>query len=135
MEQLHEMRFGGSQNGRETLFVPLQEAPNLTIEYEKLYRRLDALGMLEQLLRNQYEESRIEQVNTTSTVSILDRARPPIRHSKPHRMLIVLVAGAASIFFSVITIISIEYFNRLTIASPENQCKIEQVSKFLRIDT
>ena len=133
-EQLHEMRFGGGKDSRESLFIPLQEAPNLTIEYEKLYRRLDALGMLGQLLRNQYEESRIEQVNTTSTVSILDRARPPIRHSKPHRMLIVLVTGAASLFFSVITIITIEYFNRLTLASPESAQKIEQVSRFLRID-
>ncbi len=133
-EQLSEMRFGGPRSGRETLFVPLQEAPRLTIEYEKLSRRVSALGMLEQLLRNQYEESRIEQVNTTSTVSILDRARPPIRHTKPKRGLIILVAGAASIFFSIITIISIEYFNHITQTNPENQKKIEYLTRFLRIE-
>jgi tyrosine-protein kinase Etk/Wzc len=134
-EQLHEMRFGGAKNGRETLFVPLVEAPSLTIEYEKLSRRLSALGMLEQLLRNQYEESRIEQVNTTSTVSILDRARPPIRHNKPHRMFIVLIAGAFSIFFSVITIIAIEYFSRLSLTRKVDTRSIERINRFLHIDT
>ncbi len=133
-EQLSEMRFGGPRSGRETLFVPLQEAPRLTIEYEKLSRRVSALGMLEQLLRNQYEESRIEQVNTTSTVSILDRARPPIRHAKPKRSLVVLVTAAASFFFSIITIITIEYINRITQTNPESQRKIEQLTRFLRIE-
>lgn len=133
-EQIHNMRFGGEKESRETVFVPLQEAPELTIEYEKLTRRVQAFGMIEQLLRNQYEESRIEQVNTTSTVSVLDRARPPIRHSKPKRLLIVLVAGAASLFFSMVTIITIDFFNRLALMSPENQQKIERLSRFLRID-
>jgi len=133
-EQLHSMRFGGTQGSRETLFVPLQEAPSLTLEYDKLSRRVEALGMLEHLLRNQYEEARIEQVNTTSTVSILDRARPPIGHSKPKRALIVLMACAASLFFSIITIIMVEYVNRLVAVSPENYNKIARLSRFLRID-
>ncbi len=133
-EQIHNMRFGSGDQSRETLFVPLQEAPGLTLEYDKLTRRVEALGMLEHLLRNQYEESRIEQINTTSTVSILDRARPPIRHSKPKRFMIVLVAGAASLFFSMVTIIALDFFHRLAMSSPENQQKIEKLSRFLRID-
>ncbi|MHB9029196.1 MAG: GumC family protein [Candidatus Latescibacterota bacterium] len=133
-EQLHNMRFGGPRGSRETLFVPLQEAPSLTIQYEKLSRRVEALGMLEHLLRNQYEESRIEQVNTTSTVSILDRARPPIGHSKPKRSLIVLVTSAASLFFSIIAIITLEYVNHIIAVSPENREKVARLSRFLRID-
>ncbi|MDP2981958.1 MAG: Wzz/FepE/Etk N-terminal domain-containing protein [Candidatus Latescibacter sp.] len=133
-EQLHDMRFGGSKEGRETLFVPLQESAALVMEYQKLSRRITALGMLEQLLRNQYEESRIEQVNNTSTVSVIDRARPPIKPSRPKPFLMVLIAGAASIFFSLVTIIMIEYFNRLSGLSMENQRKLEQLSRFMRID-
>ena len=133
-EQLHDMRFGGPKEGRETLFVPLQESASLVMEYQKLSRRITALGMLEQLLRNQYEESRIEQVNNTSTISVLDRARPPIKPSKPKPFLMVLIAGAASIFFSLVTIIAIEYLNRLSGLSLGNQEKLEQLSRFLRID-
>jgi uncharacterized protein involved in exopolysaccharide biosynthesis len=133
-EQLHNMRFGGPRGSRETLFVPLQEAPSLTIQYEKLSRRVEALGMLEHLLRNQYEEARIEQVNNTSTVQILDRARPPVTHSKPKRSLIVLVASAASIFFSVIVIITLEYVNHIIAVDPENREKVARLSRFLRIN-
>jgi tyrosine-protein kinase Etk/Wzc len=133
-EQLHDMRFGGSKESRETLFVPLQESATLVMEYQKLSRRITAFGMLEQLLRNQYEESRIEQVNNTSTVSVLDNARPPIKPSKPKPFLMVLIAAAASIFFSLITIIMIEYLNRLSGLSAGNQQKLVQLSRFLRID-
>jgi uncharacterized protein involved in exopolysaccharide biosynthesis len=133
-EMLHGMRFGSPIHGRESLFVPLQEAPDLTLEYARLSRRVEILGMLEQLLRQHYEESRIEQVNATSTVTILDVARPPQQKFRPKRKLIVLIAGAGSLFFSISSILIIEFFNRLTEVSDENKRKVEQLARFLRID-
>ena len=132
-DQLHNMRFGSPRNSRESLFIPLVNAPDMALSYAKLARRVEILGTLEELLRQQYEESRIQQVNTTSTVTILDRARPAIRKDRPKRKLIVLIAGAASIFFSIVSIITIEYFNRLAEVTPDNQEKVERVARFLRI--
>lgn len=134
-EQLQNMRFGAPKEGRESLFVPLQEIPDLTLQYAKLMRRVEILGQLEQLLRQQYEESRIAQVNPTSTVNVLDRAHPAIRKFRPKRTLIVLVAGALSLFFSVVSILTIEFFNRLTEVSPENREKVEKFARFLRIES
>jgi len=133
-ELLHIMRFGSSEKARESLFVPLQEAPDLTLQYARLARRVEILGMLEQLLRQHYEESRIEQMNTTSTVTVLDRARPPQQPCRPKKKLIVLVAGAGALFFSIVTILLIEFFNRLTELSDENKRKVEQMARFLRIE-
>lgn len=133
--QLHQMRFGDAKRDRESLFVPLEHAPALTLEYERLTRRVEALGMLEQILRQQYEEARIEQVNTTSTVSILDRAYPPMRHSRPKRSLIVLIAGAASLFFSVVTLTVVDFFQRLAENSSDDSRKVERLARFLRIDS
>ncbi|MFC1528788.1 GumC family protein [Candidatus Latescibacterota bacterium] len=133
-DMLHNMRFGSSREERESLFVPLQDAPDLTLQYAKLTRRVEILGMLEQLLRQHYEESRIEQVNLTSTITILDRARPPQQKFRPKRKLIVLVAGAGSIFFSIVTILIIEFFNRLTEFTEENRRKVKQMARFLRIN-
>ena len=78
-QQLHDLRFGSSRSDREQLFVPLQNAPDLSLQYAKLSRRVDILGTLEELLRQQYEESRIEQVNTTSTIN---RSRPSLSSHK-----------------------------------------------------
>lgn len=133
-EMLHLMRFGSSDKVRESLFVPLQEAPDLTLQFAKLERRVEILGMLEQLLRQHYEESRIEQVNNTSTVTILDRARPPQQKFRPKRKLIVLVAAAGSLFFSIVTILLVEFFTRLLELSEDNRRKVGQMARYLRID-
>lgn len=132
-ELLHDMRFGSPGEHRETLFVPLQEAPDLTLEYTRLARRVEVLGMLEQLLRQHYEESRIEQVNTTSTVTVLDRARPPQEKSRPKRKLIVMVAGAGSLFFSIVSILLIGFFTSLTEITEDNRRKVDRLARYLRI--
>ena len=133
-ELLQDMRFGSKDNGQESLFVPLQEGPELTLEYSRLSRRVEILGMLEQLLRQQFEEARIEQVNTTSQITILDRAYPPVVKCRPKRKLIVLVAGFASMFLSVVSILAIDYFNRLTALSEANRRKVRQLAGFLKIE-
>ncbi len=132
-ELLHDMRFGSPGEHRETLFVPLQEAPELTLDYTRLARRVEVLGMLEQLLRQHYEESRIEQVNTTSTVTVLDRARPPQEKSRPKRKLIVMVAGAGSLFFSIVSILLIGFFTSLTEFTEDNRRKVDRLARYLRV--
>ena len=133
-EQLHAMRFGSPKGSRESLFVPLQDVPELTLQYARLMRRVEILGQFEQLLSQQYEEAKIGQVNPTSTVNILDRAEPPMKKSRPKRSLIVIVAGAATLFFSIVAIVIIEFFNRLTEISQENRNKIKRIARLLRID-
>ena len=133
-EMLQKMRFGGEDDGRESLFVPLQEAPDRTMEYTKLESRVEFLGMLDQYLRQQYEESRISQMNTASTITVLDQARPPEQKDRPKRKMIVLVAGAASLFFSVVSVLIIEYLNRLTEIDEDNRRKIERLARFMRLN-
>ena len=132
-EQLRNMRFGTPEEERESLFVPLQEVPEMALQYAKLLGSVEITGRLGQFLRQEYDESRIQQENPTSTISILDHAIPPIRKSRPKRTLIVLVAGAASIFFSIVSIVTIEFFNRLTEISDENRKKVERLARLLHI--
>ncbi len=133
-ELLHKMRFGVSEGERESMFVPLQKIPELTLQYAKLMRRVEVLSQLEQLLQQQFEEARIQMANPTSTVSILDKAQPPERKNRPKRKLIVLVAGAASLFFSIISVVTIEFVNRLSELDPANREKIKRLSRVLHID-
>ena len=131
-DQLNDLRFGPPENDRISILVPLVDTPDLTLQ--NLLRRVEILGQINQLLQQQHEESKIEQVNPTSTVKVLDRARPAIRKWRPKRKIIVLAAGAASIFFSMITVLFISFVNRLTEINPEDRKKVEQLARFLRID-
>jgi len=133
-DQLHSMRFGAPKDSRESLFVPLQEVPDLTLQYTKLTRSMEIRTQLEQLLQQQYEEAKIEQANPTSTVNVLDHAKPAMRKSRPKRTLIVAVAGSAALFFSIVAVVTIEFLNRLTEISPENRRKVEKIAHLFRID-
>lgn len=133
-ELLEKMRFGNSGGDRESLFVPLQKTPEITMQYTKLMRRFEILSQLEQLLQQQYEEAKIQMANPTSTVSVLDKAQPPARKNRPKRKLIVLVAAAASLFFSIISVVTIEFVNRLTELDPANREKIKRLSRIMHID-
>ncbi|MFC1538346.1 GumC family protein [Candidatus Latescibacterota bacterium] len=134
-EQLHNMRYGAPEGERQSLFVPLEETPNLTLEYSKLISRVETLNQLGSILNQQYEEAKIQQINPTSTVNVLDSAKPPLRKSRPKRKLIVLVASAASLFFSIVSIVTVEFFNRLTEMNPENREKVRRLARFLRINS
>jgi len=134
-EQLHDMRYGAPEGERKSLFMPLEETPELTLEYSKLISRVETLNQLGSLLGQQYDEAKIQQKNPISTVNILDSATPPLRKSRPKRKLIVLVAAAASLFFSMISIVIVEFFNRLTEMNPENREKVRRLARFLRINS
>ncbi|MFC1489856.1 GumC family protein [Candidatus Latescibacterota bacterium] len=134
-EQLDDMRYGVSEDERQSLFMPLEDTQVLTLEYSRLVSRVDTLNQLRLLLEQQYEESQIQKVNPTSTVNVLDAATPPLHKSRPKRKLIVIIAAAASLFFSIIAIVIIEFFNRVTEMNPENREKIRRIARFLRVNS
>ena len=114
--------------------VPLENIPAVTLEYAKNIRKAEMLGQLESLLQQQYEESKIEQVNNTSTIHVLDYAKPAENKYRPKRAFIVIVAGAASIFFSILSVVIIEFVNRLVNDNQENRRKLERLARFLHIN-
>jgi uncharacterized protein involved in exopolysaccharide biosynthesis len=45
-------------------------------------------------LTGEYEQSRIQEAKDLRTIQVVDRAVPPLRKSRPHRSLIVLLTVA-----------------------------------------
>jgi len=68
-------------------------SPQLTREYNALFRDAEALGRTWLELRGQYELARIEEHKNLSSINILDAATPPVFRSKPRRAPMVLVGG------------------------------------------
>ncbi len=67
-------------------------SPELTFEYERLQRQVTIKQEVFTSLRRAYEEARIQEVNDTPVITVIDRAVPPQEKSSPKRRLNVVVA-------------------------------------------
>jgi len=77
-----------------------------------------------QFIKQEYEKTRFEEEKETTTVVILDPARPPDVRSKPARAMMVAIAGALSLILSSLLAFIFEAINNLT---PENRAKLDAI--------
>ncbi len=81
--------------------------PTLETELTRLIRDYKVQEQLYLLLSAELEQARIQEVQDTPTVTVLDPAVPPERKSRPKRSLIALIAGALT-FLGVAAVIAIQ---------------------------
>lgn len=74
-----------------------RDSPALSIDEMRLRRQAETASTLYLLLRQQYEAARLEEVNTTPLITVVDRAIPSRRREWPHRGFIALTAGLLGI--------------------------------------
>jgi capsule polysaccharide export protein KpsE/RkpR len=94
----------GEPDGREIdashPYPALRQLPQLGVRWANLYRNVRIHETVFDLLSQEYETARIEEVKSVPTVSIIDSPQLPERRSGPHRTLIVLIS---TLFSGVIT--------------------------------
>jgi uncharacterized protein involved in exopolysaccharide biosynthesis len=66
-------------------------SPSLQFEYQRLERQVQVRQEVYLTLKREYETARIEEVNDTPVITVVDAAAPPRYRSKPKRKLLVLV--------------------------------------------
>jgi uncharacterized protein involved in exopolysaccharide biosynthesis len=71
-----------------------QNSPGLVVDERRLRRQVETVSDLYLSLRREYESARIDEVNTTPVITIVDRAVPPQRPYWP-RWDVLLVTTAA----------------------------------------
>ncbi|MBK9065310.1 MAG: hypothetical protein IPL76_00280 [Gemmatimonadetes bacterium] len=72
------------------------ETPELQLEDQRLGRQVEIQRQLYMSLRTQYENSRIQEVNDTPVLSVIEEAVPPVQRSSPRRgrtTVLALVLG------------------------------------------
>lgn len=79
-----------------------QAAPGLSMEEGRLRRQVETANTLYLQLRQQYEAARLEEVNTTPLITVVDRAIPPRRREWPHRAFIALTAGVLGVVLGML---------------------------------
>jgi len=89
-----------------------QQSPQLVFEEGQLKRQVDLRQELYRTLRREYETARIQEVNDTPVITVIDAAVVPQRKSGPTRRLWTLVAFVLSGIFAVIWAFSAESLGR-----------------------
>jgi capsule polysaccharide export protein KpsE/RkpR len=77
-------------------YPALRQIPQLGVQWLNLYRSVRVHETVFDLLSEEYEMARIEEVKSIPTVSVLDAPGLPERKSGPHRALIVMIATLLS---------------------------------------
>jgi len=90
-----------------------QQSPQLIFEEGRLRRQVDVRQELYLTLRRGYETARVEEVNDTPVITVIDSAAVPQRKSGPKRMLWTMLAALVSGVFAVSWAFSVEYLERV----------------------
>ena len=111
LEKLEKGYTAASQD-LSILNVPMSEAPELGLQYARLVRELKIQETIFELLKQQYEQARIQEMKDTPTVQVLDIAKPPEKKSRPHRVSTSILGGILSFGMTFFFVIILEFFNR-----------------------
>jgi len=107
---LAEMNVGG--NEFNTGMVPQKLLPGLSAQYLTLKRDLDIQQTTLGLLKQQLVMVKLEEMDTSRTFQVLERAEVPEVKFSPSRSKIAVIATVAGFFLSVFAAFVVEYFSR-----------------------
>ena len=69
-----------------------EDSPELRFQHDRLQRQVTIKQEVFTTLRRSYEEARIQEVNDTPVITVIDQAVPPQERSSPKRKLNVILA-------------------------------------------
>jgi uncharacterized protein involved in exopolysaccharide biosynthesis len=123
--QLAQMQYGdgvGDQAGgareRRDFVVPFARVPEVGLELARLTRDVKVQETLVSLLTQQFEQVKMAEARDNLVVQMLDRAVPPIHHSRPSLRLNVGIAGMLGLSGSVLLAFVLEYTKTLRRRKP-----------------
>ena len=86
-------------------YPSLRNLPLLGVKYADYYRRAKIQETVYELLTEQYELTKIQEVKETPTVKVLDRPKVAQRKSSPPRMLITLLGTFLTLCATVVWVV------------------------------
>jgi len=89
-----------------------QQSPQLVFEEGQIRRQVDLRQELYRTLRREYETARIQEVNDTPVITVIDEAVVPQRKSGPTKRLWAVVAFVVSGVFGLFLAFGAEYLER-----------------------
>jgi capsule polysaccharide export protein KpsE/RkpR len=87
-------------------YPPLRQLPQLGVKWANLYRSVRIHETVFDLLSEEYETARIEEVKAIPTVSVIDFPAISERKSGPHRTLIVVISTFLSFVITAVILLT-----------------------------
>jgi uncharacterized protein involved in exopolysaccharide biosynthesis len=111
-DQLNKLESGNVSNDSSILNLPMGEAPDLALDLARLTRNLKIQETIFELLKQQYEQSRIQELRDTPTIQVLDKAEVPSLKSRPKRVTIAAMGGVMSFCMTLLFVLILEFVQR-----------------------
>lgn len=111
--------------GNGQLYPQLRQIPRLAVPYADLYRRVKVEETVFELLTQQYEMSRIEEVKDVPVVSIIDSPSLPEKKAFPPRVLLTLLLTFIAFAVTSIWILSRARWDETDDSDPAKQLGTE----------
>lgn len=113
-------KLGGSatQAGEEldagALYPPLRQLPVLAVRWADLYRRVKVKETVYDLLTEQYELARLEEVKAVPSVRVIDPPSWPEKKAFPPRLFLILALTSLSVIIAAIILVLQDRWLRLS---------------------
>lgn len=132
LQELHKLQNKMEKGGNGfDLFIPFKDTPDLALKYYRLYRDVQINGKILEFLVPQYEQAKIQEAKDTPTLLVLDDAKPAVKHIRPKKLTVSLIAGMLT--FVLMSVMIVAYENIRTRNDLLRDPKINFVLSVLKI--
>ena len=124
----------GDEMDSNALYPPLRQLPALGVRWADLYRQVKIKETLYDLLTEQYELARIEEVKSVPSVRVIDAPSWPEKKSFPPRLILMLAITSFSVFTTAMMLVLQDRWMRLSPRDPRKELA-ERMWAALKSDT
>ena len=109
-KQIDQMQGGQQRHWGST--VPLSRMAQLSVQYLNLQRDVQTQQSILTVLKQQYETTKLEEMDTSRSFQVVEKAEVPEIRSAPSRSKIEIIATLVGFFIAVLAAFVVEYFDR-----------------------
>jgi uncharacterized protein involved in exopolysaccharide biosynthesis len=111
----------------------LRSSPTLDAQYERLQRQLQTYQDLYSGFRREFETARVDEVNDTPVITVIDTAAVPIKRSSPRMTLTILAGAMFGLLAAIGLLLTHGYFDKLRRQRPGDYDQFRELRRiFLR---
>lgn len=112
-DKLRDIEKGTVNSKNFKVFIPFNNAPDLLIQYARLYRNLETQQKLLEYIYPIYEQMKLDLDKKSKAFVVIDKPFIPEYKAKPKRVVIIISAVFLYMLFVVSFIVTTDYIKKL----------------------